>query len=266
MAIVGSAPHPRILFVGWAEDDPGLQEMTELIPTWKIWDGNLQSIRWADWDALVSCQKFDYPDPFSHPTQHRMPVLAFPHSTLPMCRTANEQLMSVYPDALKQPSTEMEINDILPAPLKQLVQREMIPWLQKLPERPLLEHTYSTPSGFCTRGFQTDMDGNSPYWFVRDADHVMIAGAYRTRHNESVWWIPFIPDYPAEWLSAAMEAWSTELPDQFPPRSPWRTQPRWMTRDELRTTEEITQKEAALRALTSERQEEIAQLQSKLSG
>lgn len=249
MALIDSHPHPRVLFVGWGEDDPNLLKMMGLVATSQVWNGKPSSVRWADWDAVVARHEFSYAW-----GPHMVEVLAFGADTLPTLNTSGHSVKS---GGIKQVSPEFETNDDLPDELRRLIRDDLAPWLRDQSARPLMNapDTYSTQ-----RLTLNDCVGDGATWFARDPDGTLIAGSYATVSGGRVWCVPFLPEHPDRWLAAALSEWHKVRPDVFPDRDPWRQRPQWMSRPELDAMARIEDAETELEALITTRRAAIETL------
>lgn len=252
MAVIGSHPHPRVLFVGWEEDDPALEEMARLVPTARLWDGYPSSIRWKDWDAVVARA------PFSYGWGAPVAVLALNVEDLPNTE-AESGIRTVSSGRQAQVSPEFEINGALPAGLRRLVSDDLAPWLSSQDSRPLMAIS-DVPFASEPRS----VGAVPPLWFARDPDSTMIAGAYKSPRGGPVWSLPYEPEHPARWLSAALLQWHEDMPEAFPDRDPWQQRPGWMTRDEQDIATQIDVAEADLEREIARRRSEIEVLRDGL--
>lgn len=253
MAFIDSHPHPRVLFVGWDEDDPNLLAMTDLVATPRIWDGELSSIRWKDWDAVVTRADFEY-----SPYGHAVEALAFGVRDLPQYGGAGQEVRS---GETRQVSPEFQINDDLPDDLRRLVRDDLVPHLSALPGRPLM---VALDQGWPHRIKSAACVGDGSYWFAQDPDGTLIAGSYATKGEGHVWCVPFEPEHPERWLAAVMREWRRLRPDVFPDRDPWQQRPQWMSRAELDATARIEDAESELEELMASRLTAIEGLRDEL--
>jgi len=263
MITIGESPHPKVLFVGYGSQDPKLAEMLELVPTSKLWDGRLDSIRLADWDAIVSCASFQFAD-----TSHAIQVLAFPGAALPMLDLDEQHRGSVRSGELEQPSVVMSVNETLPDLLTRLISEEMVPAMQMLEKRPLLSFS-DNRSGFrMTRRLSIRPSGMLPAmasnWLISDPDGTLVSGSYKIGAGGNAWWVPFTPTHPVRWLAALLEVWGSEHPEEFPSLSAWRNRPRWMSEAETVTTNRIAEKQNDLARIVAARRRAIERLQDQL--
>jgi len=253
MAFIDSHPHPRVLFVGWDENDPDLREMEALVATPKVWDGLTSSVRWEDWDAAVTRSKFTYTR-----GPHIVDVLAFGVRELPHLIHSGRSVCS---GQLDQVSPQFQINDDLPDEIRRLVRDDLAPWLRSRPRRPLM----ALFDQYSVHPITLDNCGEDELtWFAQDPDGTLIAGAYPTTSTGSVWCVPFVPEHPSRWLAAALKEWHRARPDAFPDRDPWQDRPHWSSREELRARARLKEAETELEALVAARRVEIATLGDEL--
>ncbi len=80
---------------------------------------------------------------------------------------------------------------------------------------------------------------------MRDADGHFIAGDFErsggTTRGGRCWALPFLPERPELWLSAALEDWHEKTPDRVPAAAGWRSRTTWQTPEETAVTSALEQ-------------------------
>jgi hypothetical protein len=258
--VVGTPSHPQVLFVGFEDDDESYLAMRELVPnSLAVTDRNgLGAVRLEDWDVAV-CRA-------AAPVLQVLPGWLHVFSYGEGVNTGAGVLAvdggaAVYDYTGRQPGTAMTLTLDEPgvsASLKRLISRELVPWLSAQDVRRYLRRDTGFGSAAArvaaTRRAEPTPGGAV---LVADADGNPIAGQFtRTRESGArlsgvCLAVPFVPESPALWLSAAMEGWAELTPERFADLPQWRALPRWQTPEERRVV-------VALEALERERADAVA--------
>ncbi len=247
--------HPQILFRGFLRDDPRLLRMRELAGASHLLEGEgLDGLRPGDWDVLVVEGAAVPPA-----VPERVCVLAFDSPA--MGRMAGHQATMHFTG--RQPSPTMHLSSDLGPPMRELLEREAVPWLESQPIRPFLQEVPSPRPSYGYPFPPRDLDERAVAdcrGMVVDADGHLLVGAFPRAKGGWCWAVPYRSDRPERWLSAALESWREDDRTRFAHREPWLSRERWATPRERAARAEL----GSLRARRSELLQDLDEREREL--
>ncbi len=228
VTVVNPLSHPQVLFRWFEEDDPRLTRMRHLVGASHLLTGDtLKGLRAEDWDVLVVERA---PVTASIPRDVHVLALDSPSLGRPAFPWGSMHFSG------RQPSRTMNIAADLPADVRELVLGEAIPWLktqEALPYMQMRRHMMGpTPSGGTPYFSISDIDLQTCWRMVSDADGQLVVGAFPRGNDGWCWAIPYRSEHPELWLAAALTHWRQTDPVRFREVNPWRAREPWVTDEE----------------------------------
>lgn len=232
MALIDAVVHPQAVFVNWDPAQPGLLAMQSMVAGSIMLESNeeLGERRELDLDLWVNRG-----DTIVGVPEH-MHVLSFSALNPGWVRTSNGSTTVSY--TATNPSPTMRVADGLVAEVEDLVRNELVPWLQGLERRPVLQRSAGFGPNRSRRPISSDDEFVAMMMpFVFDADDNVIAGAFQRPSREEDrdawhWILPHAPERPELWLAAAMRDWHERTPTTIPVGLAWQHRESWATKAE----------------------------------
>lgn len=224
MVVLGVASHPQALFDGLTQDDPAYLRMRAMVPSHQFLPADgVQVLRPVEWDIAVVAARARVPYIPGH-----MHLFATGCIDVGPAQWSDRNAGRVS-FVSSQPSEVLQIPDDLPDHLRRLVMKDLVPYLQSQPRKPVMQISYN--NGGVASLNQLAGDGRT-IPFVLDADSQMLAGAFMRSDSAWCWAIPHVPDRPEVWFAAALQDWHVRTPTRVPRLIDWRTRRQWLTIEE----------------------------------
>ncbi len=205
-------------------------------------------IRWDSWDAVVALGEPDVNSEHlrilqigGDPAGRRGPTGSYLDKALSLTVHVGD---------------ELEIPDDLPADLRELVKKELLPLVN-----PRVHRVRIAPWRLASGPGESD-----DYWpLLRDLDGYALAALYRPPRDlhECLYLPEHIFDI-APWLLYAFKRWAEELPEVFPSEPEWTSNPTWMTQSELSAVAEVADRKAVAERVMAEHQAAVAEAEAAL--
>ncbi len=215
MAKYNIDPHPRILVVS---PDDNFINITKLKRKYKsvkvIYDHQIGDVRLKEFDVVIT-NSID--GKYVRKLDLNLYVICIGGSEFPGAQIQEDQI--IYPTKSgSSVSREFEVPDDLPGVLKKLTVSTVIPRLNELKSKPIL-NAFGTQSRIIP-GIAS-IHPSIPVWIptIKDGDGKVLVGYYNRQKNglHETWYLPIStkPAHLYQWILTLFERWGTEDPEVF---------------------------------------------------
>ncbi|TDZ94978.1 hypothetical protein [Mycobacteroides salmoniphilum] len=236
---------PRVLLCRLESNVDDLDAMLErLVPTWRhMTDDGMKVLRAGDWDAIISIET-----PVAGGDHYR--YLQFGGRPWGYAKAEGSEKMPGMGQWIQLQDSwgsAFHINKELPASWREEIKNSLVPGLRStdLPRR-VVHKSY-------VRGFKEFIP-----LVVDDDGHALAAIYTPAREAAEVIYLPRECGPTRQWVDLALERWSEQDPESFPPGASWIEQDEWMSPDEREAATEVERVRLAL-------DEEVARLNRELN-
>jgi hypothetical protein len=238
--IIGAKPRPRVLLVGFAEDENQTRRMLELFPTVRLVAG-MGDVQGDEWDMVIQREG-------SLSLQDHMYGIGVGCSDYPTIVRSGDNRLRYFRFGYVGKgtiATEFRLNESLPGELFSLVTRQLGRLAQSREFNPELSMSFFSEQP----GVEP---GDEVVYLVWTAEPSILAALVNRRNGKSYLALPEGVTDVTSWARVMVSIWHRRDSTVFPSDPSWEGSPDWMSQDELAALRNLEEAESARQAKLDE--------------